>query len=293
MLKVTAITTLALAAFAGNSMLCRLALRSMLIDAGSFTVLRLVSGALSLLVLTWFINRHTSKTSNSVAGKSYGSWLGGFSLFIYAVFFSYAYVNLDTATGALILFGCVQISLIVYSIIKGARLSLLEGFGFAVSCGGFVYLLLPELSKPSAIGLALMALSGFAWAIYTLCGQGSTSPLKDTAHNFVRSLPFAFLLLVLMSLGTLADVHLTVEGGLLAVASGVITSGLGYALWYSALRSLSTTIAAVTQLSVPILAAILGLLFIGEEPTVRLLLSAFFVLGGIFMVILAKRNYRV
>ncbi len=291
--KTFILTMVALVAFAGNSMLCRLALKTMSIDAGSFTLLRLISGAVALIFLTRLFREGRQDRGRSIKYSDSGGWLGGFSLFVYAAFFSYAYVSLDTATGALILFGSVQISLIVYGMAKGEKLSLIEGLGFLVSCAGFAYLLLPELTKPSSVGLALMVVSGCAWAVYTVQGQGSKSPLNDTAYNFTRALPFSLLLFILMAFGLLGEVTLSWRGVLLATASGALTSGIGYAVWYSALRSLSTTVAAVSQLAVPVIAAILAIMFVGEAITIRLLLSSVAVLGGISIVIMSKRSNKI
>jgi len=285
-MNIMCLTGLALLAFAGNSVLCRLALSAGLIDPGSFTVLRLLSGIVMLFALLWFSSEKEDRTKTVVSG----TWLGGMALFAYAVFFSYAYVDLSTATGALILFGTVQVSLVLYGIARGLRPGVIEYGGILLACFGLVYLLWPELSKPSVLGLVFMIIAGVAWAAYTVLGQGSVNPLTDTAHHFLKSAPFVVALVILMSTGYLGDVFLSYQGGVLAIASGAITSGVGYALWYAALRRISHTTAAVSQLSVPILAAMLGLILASEGISVRLAVSSVLVLGGMLMVILARES---
>ncbi len=287
-------TVLAMLAFAGNSILCRLALSSNQIGAGSFTSIRLLSGSLALLLIVVFASRgsHSPRLSKGVidALQKRGSWLGGLALFCYAAFFSYAYIVLDTATGALVLFGVVQVTMIAYGLISGDRPSMIEYLGFVIAGAGFVLLVWPELTKPSVIGLVLMALAGVSWAAYSVIGLGSSNPLLDTASNFARSIPFTLVLLSGLLYGVLGSINMSTHGVLLAVASGAITSGAGYALWYAALKHLNNTVAAVTQLSVPVLAAIFGVLFANEVIGWRLFASGVLVLGGILLVILAKRR---
>lgn len=283
---------LALFAFAGNSILCRLALKAGNIDAGSFTLLRILSG-IAMLFLLLVIQKQMSRRDGNNRDENHsnassGSWVGGVSLFVYAAFFSYAYITLDTATGALILFGTVQIALIACGVINGDRPSLFECTGFVIACVGFAYLLWPELSKPSAAGLALMIVAGCAWAVYTVLGQGSQNPLLDTAYSFLKTWPLLVLLGLLMFGGVFGVIKLSTEGILLAVMSGALTSGVGYALWYAALRNLTNTAAAVSQLSVPIFAAVFGLIFASEVISQRLVISSAMVLGGILLVILNK-----
>ena len=242
-----AYTLFALVAFAGNSVLCRLALGDNAIDAASFTVIRLVSGIIALLVIVKFASKKSEPPSK-------GSWTAAFMLFLYAVAFSFAYISLDTGTGALILFGAVQITMIVISLITGNRLHYSEWIGVSVAFFGFVYLVMPGLSTPSLTGFILMTIAGIAWGIYTLKGRGSKQALNDTAYNFLRTLPFVLILMVI----SLGDVSLTPAGILLAVLSGAITSGVGYTIWYIALGGLSATQAAVVQLLVPVIAALGG-----------------------------------
>lgn len=276
-------TLLALLAFAGNSVLCRLALGEQAIDAAGFTSIRLLSGILTLLLILMVTQRTPATTPTSR-----GSWLAAMMLLLYAVTFSYAYLTLDTGIGALILFGAVQITMILISVIQGQRLHSTEWLGVAIAFAGFVWLVLPTLSTPSLSGFVLMSLSGIAWGIYTLKGRGSENPLGDTAFNFLRTLPAALILLAVM----LWQAHeVSPQGILLAVLSGSLASGIGYTLWYAALKGLSGTQAAVLQLSVPIIAAAGGVIFAGEIIDTRLVTSALLVLGGILLVILGKRYF--
>jgi len=278
-IKTLLLTTLALLAFAANSVLCRMALGEAAIDAPSFTVIRLFSGALTLFILIRL-------KTNSLARQSAGSWVSAGMLFLYAVTFSYAYLTLDTATGALILFGAVQISMILLSMLAGNRLSVVEWLGVLLAFGGFVYLVLPGVRAPSPQGFALMSVSGIAWGIYTLRGRASTSPLLETGSNFLRTLPFIALVLLL----TIMQAQASWQGVLLAVLSGALASGLGYAIWYQALAGLSATQAAVVQLLVPVIAAFGGVVFIGETIGLRLVISSALVLGGILLVVLARNR---
>lgn len=282
MYKTFLLTALALIAFAGNSVLCRLALSDNIIDAASFTSIRLFSGALFLVFLIIITTRkNTKETSNNKKGN----WLSAFFLFIYAAAFSYAYISLDTGTGALILFGAVQVTMIVADIIKGKKLVLIEWLGLFIAFIGLFYLLLPSATAPSLTGFLLMAMSGIAWGFYTLAGKGSKTPLLDTSGNFLRTLPFIGLLTVL----TFTNTELSNQGIILAIASGTITSGLGYAIWYAALAGLTVTNAAIIQLSVPIIAAIGGIIFANESISFVLIISSFLVLGGVLTVIMGKR----
>lgn len=276
-IKTSIFTALALIAFAANSVLCRLALGEGTIDAASFTVIRLLSGALVLLALIM-------PGRDKEASSSRGSWPASLMLFIYAVAFSFAYISLDTGTGALVLFGSVQITMILLSLVSGNRLHLVEWAGVLIAFGGFVYLLLPEVSSPSVVGFLLMTVAGIAWGLYTLKGRGSDNPLMDTAYNFFRTIPFVLILLIM----AMQNAHYSAEGVLLAILSGGIASGLGYTIWYIALGGLATTQAAVVQLSVPVIAAFGGVIFVSEAITVRLTLSASMVLGGILLVVLGR-----
>jgi drug/metabolite transporter (DMT)-like permease len=277
LIKTLIFTVLALVAFAANSVLCRLALGENTIDASSFTVIRLLSGTLVLLAILQI--HHTKNKPHSK-----GSWTAGIMLFLYAITFSFSYITLDTGTGALILFGSVQITMIFLSIISGNRLHITEWMGVSISFAGFVYLILPGVTTPSVTGFLLMTVAGIAWGIYTLRGRGSDNPLMDTTYNFLRTIP----LVILLAIVTIQNTHYSTEGILLAALSGGIASGIGYTIWYTALGGLSATLAAVVQLSVPVIAALGGIIFVSEAITLRLTLSAIMILGGILLVILGR-----
>ena len=273
--KTTAYCIVALLCFAANSVLCRLALGKQIIDPGSFTTVRLVSGALCLALISFVAARKNH--ANGVQG----SWTSGLALFVYAVCFSFAYMSLDTGTGALMLFGSVQISMIAWQYIKGKRLSVVEWLGVFIAFAGLSYLVYPVLATPVLHGMLLMGLAGCAWGVYTIRGKSSRDPLGDTTFNFLRTLPWVLLLAVVIW----PRVELTGEGLLYAGLSGALASGIGYALWYVALENLSTTLAAVSQLSVPVIAALGGVVLVGEALSLRLTLASIFVLGGIGLVI--------
>lgn len=279
MIKAIYLTTLALLAFAGNSILCRFALGELSIDAVSFTSIRLFSGALFLL----FVVRVTSKTPLNIVR---GSWSGACFLFIYAITFSFAYISLDTGTGALILFGFVQATMITFSLLKGEKLSMAQWIGLVVALVGLVILLLPGASAPSLSGFMLMAVSGMAWAFYTIIGKSSTTPLADTTSNFVKTLPFVAVVTLL----SLSSMKITNQGIALAALSGALTSGLGYAIWYAALREITVTQAAIFQLLVPIIATVAGVLFFKEVITPNLTIASASILGGILIFIIRKEQ---
>lgn len=278
-LRLVLLTALALIAFAGNSVLCRMALKDVLIDAGTFTAIRLLTGTVALLV---FVTLRGNK------GQIWreGSWWGGGFLAVYMVGFSWAYLRLETGAGALVLFGAVQVTMVGFAVAKRERLSLMQVLGLFIALGGLAWLLVPGTKAPSLGAGALMALAGVAWGAYTLRGRGALDPLGETAGNFMKASPLA-LIVVAWSWGALSW---TYQGVLLAVISGVVTSAAGYAIWYEALRGLSSTRAAALQLLVPVLAAVGGLLFGAEVLTMRFLLSSVLVLGGIIFVIVGKRS---
>jgi len=278
-LRVFVLTLLAMLAFAGNSLLCRAALQGGRIDAASFTTIRVVAGALAL----WLIVR----LQRGRAAKA-GSWPSAFALFAYAAAFSFAYLSLTAATGALLLFGAVQATMIGYAFWRGDRLTGWQLLGVACALGGLLALLLPGISAPPLHGAVLMIVAGIAWGVYSLRGRGSGDPLQATAGNFLRAVPFAAAL----SLAMLAGTALDAAGVALAVASGAITSGIGYAIWYTALRGLKAATAATVQLSVPPLAALGGVVLLGEPLTLRLLLASVAILGGIALVTAEKRPAR-
>lgn len=283
------LTVLALVAFAANSVLCRMALGQGSIDAASFTSIRLISGAAILLLLIRLVRK--KKSSENKTSK--GSWISGAILFLYAACFSYAYITLETGIGALIAFASVQITMIGHGFIQGHRLNLVEWMGVLLAFGGFVYLMSPGISAPPLEGFILMTLSGFGWGMYSARGMNSANPLEDTTFNFLRSnlflVLFIFLLLLIMAIypGILKPV-LSRKGVILAIVSGAITSGLGYTIWYMALRGLSNVQASVVQLSVPVIAALGGILLLSEKLSLRLGLSSVIILGGILLVILGK-----
>ena len=276
--RVFALTTLSMLAFAGNSLLCRLALQQSQLDAGSFTSIRLVSGALVL----WLVARKFRGDQNGA-----GNWPSALALFIYAAAFSFAYVRLPTATGALLLFGAVQATMISYGLWKGERLRALQRVGLALALSGLLGLLLPGLSAPPLAGSVLMIGAGVAWGVYSLRGKGAGDPTRVTAGNFLRAAPIAIALSLLMLV--LQRVTLDAAGIGYALASGALTSGLGYAIWYTVLPALKATTAATVQLSVPVLAALGGIVFLGETVTLRLGLASLAILGGIALVVLQKR----
>lgn len=279
-LKIAFYTALALIAFAGNSILCRLALSEDSIDAASFTSIRLISGFAALAIIVGFPRKRESKPEKT------RSWLPALLLFSYAVTFSFGYLSLDTGTGALILFGAVQSTMIIASLVSGNRLRFVEWIGMLCAFSGFTYLVAPTVNTPSFSGFIMMTLSGIAWGLYTLIGRGSSAPVLENHYNFLKTLPFIGIMLVF----TFRDVNLSHEGILLAIISGGLASGLGYAFWYAALKGLSITHAAVLQLFVPIIAALGGVFFSGETISLRLFLSTLLVIGGILIVILSARR---
>ena len=263
-------------AFAGNSLLCRLALKHTAIDPASFTAIRLISGALMLWLIVRM--RHASPVGT-------GNWISAFALFVYAAGFSFAYVSLPAASGALLLFGAVQATMIGRGIWVGERLRFLQVVGVLFAFGGLVGLLLPGLSAPPLAGALLMLGAGVAWGVYSLRGKGSGDPTRVTSGNFLRAVPIT----VVLSLFMLDVAALDVAGFSYAVASGALASGVGYAIWYTVLPALKNTSAATVQLSVPVIAALGGIVFLGEPMTLRLILASVAILGGIAMVILQKR----
>jgi drug/metabolite transporter (DMT)-like permease len=270
--RLMALTTLAMLAFAGNSLLCRAALRHTGIDASSFTVIRLISGALVL----WLLVR---LRSGSATGE--GNWGSALALFAYASGFSFAYVSLSAGTGALLLFGTVQATMIGVGLWRGERMRFWQTVGLVLALGGLLGLLLPGLSAPPLLGALLMVGAGAAWGVYSLRGKGAGDPLRVTAGNFARTVPMALV----MGLFTLNHVTLDAASVAYAVASGAVTSGIGYAIWYTALPGLKATHAATIQLSVPVIAALGGIALLGESLTLRLVLAAIAILGGIALVI--------
>jgi drug/metabolite transporter (DMT)-like permease len=275
--RIVLLTALAMLAFAGNSLLCRIALRDTAIDAASFTAIRIAAGALMLAILL------KARGTRPMAG---GSWLAALMLFSYAAFFSFAYRELSAATGALLLFGAVQMTMMGFGFFSGERLGAVKLAGLALALGGLVTLLLPGLAAPPLRGAAFMVAAGASWGVYSILGKGLGEPTAATGGNFMRAVPFA------AALGLAAMNHSSVDlhGALYAVLSGAITSGLGYALWYAALPALSSTSAAIIQLSVPAIAALGGALLLSETVTTRLLIASAAILGGIAITTAGKRR---
>ncbi len=274
-LRLLILTTLAMLAFAGNSLLCRAALDHTRIDATSFTTIRLLSGALALWL---FVQIRVSRPAGA------GNWTSAFALFAYAAGFSFAYINISAATGALLLFGTVQMTMISHGLWRGERFTPSQWGGLVLALGGLVTLLLPGLTAPPLPSAGLMLCAGVAWAAYSLRGKGAGDPTRVTAGNFLRAVPFSLALSLLMLSGTTLDV----AGIGYAIASGALTSGLGYAIWYTALPALKSTHAATVQLSVPLIAALGAVAFLGEAMTLRLLSASIAIVGGIALVMLSR-----
>ncbi|GGA78967.1 hypothetical protein GCM10011521_16480 [Arenimonas soli] len=268
--------TLALLAFAGNSVLARLALREGGMDPASFTALRLASGALVL----WLLATRFRKDAN---GR--GNWASALALFAYAALFSLAYVQLEAGAGALLLFGAVQVTMIGRGLWRGERLAAWQWLGLALAVVGLTGLLLPGLTAPPPGPSALMVVAGIAWGVYSLRGQGGGDAIRVTAGNFLRCLPFAAVFWLLMRDGTRMDA----AGVAYALASGALASGLGYAIWYTALPALRASTAATLQLGVPLLVALAGVAWLGEPATLRLALAALAIVGGVALVVRFRR----
>ena len=289
-MKIFLYTTFALVAFALNSILCRLALRGGEIDAAGFTLIRLASGAAMLVILALFCrSKGVIKTLDVTPLLTrgllhFGNWLSAFFLFAYAICFSFAYLALSAGTGALILFGSVQITMIGVSILHGERPTGLEWIGVVVAIGGLVFLVFPGLAAPPLFSAALMTAAGAAWGFYTLRGKSSSEPLADTTGNFVRSVPMA----TLAAIPFISQFNLSGRGVLLAIISGAVSSGIGYAIWYAALKHHTSTRAAVLQLSVPVIAAAIGVSFLSETADIRLLVAGALILGGIAVTIAGR-----
>jgi len=275
--QVALLTTLAMICFAGNSLLCRLALRGGAIDAPSFTAVRLGSAAVVMAVLAHLGSRDRAHA---------GSWFSAFALFGYAIAFSLAYVQIGAGLGALLLFGAVQLTMIGWGLVKGERPGPAEWSGLALALVGLLLLTNPSVSGSPPGGMALMLLGGVGWGIYSLRGRKASDPLRTTASNFARTVP---MVLVLVGISFLVEhPHLSTSGVTAAVASGAITSGIGYVIWYRALSGLSALQAATVQLTVPVIAALGGVAFLGEHVTLRLLGAGALVLGGIAVVIFSR-----
>jgi len=288
-IRVIFLTAFALFAFAFNSILCRLALRGGEADAAGFTMVRLASGAIALLAITFITGiarRGNSQAPVLRGGFRNGSWISAFWLAAYAICFSLAYLGVTAGTGALILFGSVQLTMLSISIAKGERPPLLEWLGLIIAVGGLVYLVLPGLAAPPLNSSLLMAVAGASWGFYTLRGKKSGDPLGETTGNFVRTL----VIVPVLALVFWSGLHLSTQGTLLAILSGAVTSGIGYAVWYAALKHHTATRAAVLQLAVPVIAAVIGILLLAETASTRLVIAGSLVLGGIGLTIVGRRK---
>ncbi|MGU7768889.1 DMT family transporter [Burkholderia sp. MR1-5-21] len=269
------LTCVAMLAFASNSLLCRLALHDARIDAASFGSLRLVSGALMLAIVVRAGTRRPPPRAD---------WLAASMLFAYVACFSFAYLTVSAATGALILFGAVQLTMFAAGLHAGERFAATGWVGMGAAVAGLLYLVSPGVSAPTPGGVVLMSAAGIAWGVYSLRGRGLADPVASTAANFLRAAPMALVLSVALA----GRFHLTTRGALLAVVSGALTSGIGYVIWYAALKHLTAMRAAAVQLSVPPIAACGAVLFLAEQPTWRLAIASVAILGGIALVLTGR-----
>ncbi len=272
--KVLFTTALAMVAFAANSVLCRLALGKGELDPATFSSLRVVSGAAVLALLARVRSRSFRFRANLGAALALG---------MYVAPFSFAYVELTTGTGALVLFACVQLTMLTAALRSGERPRPAQWAGTLLAAGGLLYLLLPGVTAPSWVGSLLMATAGIAWGLYSLRGRRSgdgqsvDDPLTSTANNFITCAPMMLAVSAVQG----ADASLSTNGAALAIASGALASGCGYAIWYGALQGLTTTQASIVQLSVPVLAAAYGVAFMGEALAPRLMIATLLILGGV------------
>ena len=275
--QVVLLTTLAMIAFASNSLLNRLALGQKAIDPTSYTTIRLVSGAIML-----FLIANLQRKNGGAILR--GSWISAALLFLYAITFSFAYLSLSAGTGALILFGSVQLTMILVALQRGERPQVMEWIGLWLALGGLVYLVFPGLAAPSWLGSTLMMVAGIAWGFYSIRGRGSQNPLADTAGNFVYAVPMILMLRLVL----LGDIQFSTNGVMLAALSGALASGVGYVIWYAALRRLTTTRAAIVQLSVPVIAAWSGVVLLAETLSLRLIFAGILILSGIGLSVLGR-----
>ena len=278
--RTTLLAAVAMLAFAANSLLCRLALQHPTIDPASFGAVRVAAGAVTLALIV--------RLRRPPATAARGDWLAATMLFGYVAFFSFAYLSLSAGTGALILFGAVQLTMFGVGLYGGERFRAAAWAGLALALVGLVVLVAPGLSAPPLLGALSMALAGVAWGVYSLRGRGVTDPIGATAGNFLRATPLALTL----ALALIGQARADATGLALAVASGAVTSGLGYVVWYAALAGLSSLRAATVQLSVPVIAAFAGVLFLGEAITPRLALASLAILGGIALVLTSRAGLR-
>ena len=275
-LQAIVLTTAAMLAFAANSLLCRLALLQGDIDPASFASIRLVSGAITLGVIVRFRSKPLS--------PRHSDWLATAMLFAYVAFFSFAYLTLAAGTGALILFGAVQLTMFSVGLRSGEMFGVIAWLGLTLAVAGLVYLVSPGVAAPPLLGAVLMAIAGVAWGVYSLRGRGVADPLAATAANFARAAPLALVLSLIYA----ANAHANAAGVGLAIASGALTSGIGYVIWYAALSRLAAMQAASVQLSVPLIAAFGGVIFLSEPITPRLAAASAAILGGIALVLTSR-----
>jgi drug/metabolite transporter (DMT)-like permease len=271
------LTAIAMVAFAANSLLCRLALGDQQIDAASFTTVRVVSGAITLSL---FMLPHWRRGARRVGFD----WGASLMLFAYMIFFSFAYLSLSAGTGALLLFGSVQLTMILAALRAGEQFTLWSWAGLLLAVAGLVYLVSPGITAPDPLGAVFMVVAGLAWGLYSLVGRRAGNPLESTANNFILAAPMG----IAVSLLFIGDLQLSNRGLLLAIASGSIASGIGYVTWYAALKGLTSASAATVQLSVPVIAAVGGVLMLAEPVTLRLVLASAATLGGIALVLLKR-----
>ena len=308
-MKAALYTITALIAFAANSLLCRMALADGAIDAWNFTAIRLLSGAaclgLIMMAQAHYLRRNslkrTSLKQNSLKRTALkqtgnfdptvltdrGDWLSAINLVVYALCFSVAYQALDTGTGALILFAVVQLTMIGWGIYNKEPLNRIQWLALLIALIGFIYLMLPSAATPSLSGALMMAISGAAWGIYSIRGKTCVSPLRTTGFNFLRSI-VAVPILALIGMSYLSTISMT--GVMLAVASGAIASGIGYSIWYVAMPLLKTTQSAVVQLCVPVLAAIMGVVFLSEQLTLEFIIASSVILSAVLVFVLNKKQ---
>jgi drug/metabolite transporter (DMT)-like permease len=279
--RIPLFTSFALVAFAANSVLNRLALGGNAIDAGSYIGIRLLSGAVTL----WLINAF-SKQKFTIILRGVNP-MPAFYLFLYGVAFSFAYRSLTSGTGAFILFGTVQTTMLTMLLLRGERPHLSEWLGLIVAASGLVYLVFPGLSAPDPLGAVLMLTAGIAWGFYTLRGKGVKDPLETTAINFIFAVP----MVLIVNVFTFSNAHFSTEGVGYAVLSGAIASGVGYAIWYEALRGLTGTQAALLQLCVPVIAALGGVFFMSETVTMRLIVAGCLIILGVTLALVGKKYF--
>ena len=272
------LSTLAMLAFAANSILCRMALGDGLIDAASYSWIRILAGAVTLAAIVLL------KAGGRLVLDA--DWRSALALSVYTVCFSFAYLTLAAGTGALILFGAVQLTMFAVSLTSGERFPALAWFGLAAAIGGLIWLLAPGVTAPEPLGALLMAAAGIAWGAYSLLGRGVADATRATAWNFVLSVP----IVLAASFAFASDISVSTGGVLLAVASGAIASGVGYVIWYAALKGLAASDAATIQLSVPVIAALGGVLLLSEPLTLRLAIASVATLGGVAIVLRARAS---